>query len=167
MADTIKQLQAGNPQPQLMISMIARLRDLKSRVQKAESQGEEATESARPHHDMPLPSRHTKMSSDGSTQEGTMITKGTTTTSSPGGTMVVKWRMNGIVMHRDSKPVQSTPNIIPLNSVTPPPNLHNLSSSPPLVPLRAPLSQQRHTVTPQPLPLCITNMGLLTSAIFG
>ena len=150
-----------------MISMIARLRDLKSRVQKAESQSEEATESVRPHHDIPLPSRHTMVSNDGSTQEGTMITKGTGMTSSPGDTMVVKWRMSGIVMHRESKPSQPPSNIIPLNSVTPPPNLHNLNPSPSLVPLRAPLSQQRHTVTPQPLPLCITNMGLLTSAIFG
>ncbi|KNB41643.1 serine/threonine-protein kinase [Blastocystis sp. subtype 4] len=166
-ADTVKQLQAGNSQPQLMISMIARLRDLKSRVQKAESQSEEATESVRPHHDIPLPSRHTMVSNDGSTQEGTMITKGTGMTSSPGDTMVVKWRMSGIVMYRESKPSQPPSNIIPLNSVTPPPNLHNLNSSPSLVPLRAPLSQQRHTVTPQPLPLCITNMGLLTSAIFG
>ena len=160
-ADTVKKLQAGNSQPQLMISMIARLRDLKDRAQKAESQSEEATESVRPHHDIPIPSRHTMVSNDGSTQEGTMITKGTEMTSSPSGTMVVKWRMSGIVIHRESKPSQPPSNIIPLNSVTPPPNLNNLNPSPSLVPLRAPLSQQRYTVTPQPLPLCIINYGLV------
>ena len=71
-----------------MLSMITRLRDLKSRVQKAESQSDGSSESIRLHHEIPLPSHQTKMSSDGSTQ-GTMITKGTPT-SSEGGTMVIK-----------------------------------------------------------------------------
>ena len=70
-------------------------------------------------------------------------------------------------MNRDKKTSQPATNIIPLNSVSPPPNLHNLSSSPPVVPLRAPLSPQRPAVTPQPLPLCITTTYLLFSAIFG
>ena len=73
-----------------MISMINRLRDLRSRVQKAESQGEEVAESARPHPDTPPIVRPSRLSTEGTTHDGTMITTCVTTNTSPCDTMVIK-----------------------------------------------------------------------------